>query len=172
MQPLESPITPLTVAALRMTICKRPVPPYHHLQEAGSSGWSSARGWSLWIIICKRPTTPDDHLQEAGPSGLSLARGWPHRMTCFVLWVKINLFVLDDSKMYLLNPAILIFSKYFRSISLTSLRIAILQLRSGLVQMLKTEHICTGSGHHPPHLLSRIQATARTRPTSSTINNW
>ena len=34
MQPLESPITPHTVAALRMIICKRPAPPDDHLKEA------------------------------------------------------------------------------------------------------------------------------------------
>ena len=81
MQLLDSPIPPLTAAALRMIICKRPAPPDHHLQEAGPSGWPSARGRSLWIIICKRPTTPDDHLQEAGPSRSSFARGRPFRMT-------------------------------------------------------------------------------------------
>ena len=37
MQLLESPIPPLTAAALRMIICKRPVPPDHYLQEAGPS---------------------------------------------------------------------------------------------------------------------------------------
>ena len=46
MQPLESPITPLTVAALRMIICKRPAPPDDHLQMAGPSKWSFVRGWS------------------------------------------------------------------------------------------------------------------------------
>ena len=56
MQLLESPIPPLTAAALRMIICKRQVPPDYHLQEAGP---------------------PDDHLQEAGPSGSSFARGRP-----------------------------------------------------------------------------------------------
>ena len=38
MQLLESPIPPLTAAALRMIICKRPVSPDDHLQEAGPSG--------------------------------------------------------------------------------------------------------------------------------------
>ena len=37
MQLLESPIPPLIAAALEMTICKKPVPPDHHLQEAGPS---------------------------------------------------------------------------------------------------------------------------------------
>ena len=69
MQLLESPIPPQTAAALRMIICKRPALPDDHLQEAGPSGSSFARGRSLRIIIYKRPTTPDDHLQEAGPSG-------------------------------------------------------------------------------------------------------
>ena len=32
-----------------------------HLQEAGPSGWSFARGWPLQMIICKRPASPDDH---------------------------------------------------------------------------------------------------------------
>ena len=52
-------------------------PPDDHLQEAGPSGWPSARGQSLRIIICKRPAPPDDHLQEAGPSRSSFARGRP-----------------------------------------------------------------------------------------------
>ena len=64
-----------------MIICKRPVPPDNHLQEAGPSGWPSARGRSLGIIICKRPAPPDDYLQEAGPSGSSFARGRPLQMT-------------------------------------------------------------------------------------------
>ena len=38
MQLLESPIPPLTAAALRMIICKRPAPQDDHLQEAGPSG--------------------------------------------------------------------------------------------------------------------------------------
>ena len=33
MQLLESPFPPLTAAALRMIICKRPAPPDHHLQD-------------------------------------------------------------------------------------------------------------------------------------------
>ena len=67
MQPLESPITPLTVAALRMIICKRPVPPDDHLQEASPSVSSFARGRPLRMTICKRPVPLDHHLQEAGP---------------------------------------------------------------------------------------------------------
>ena len=39
MQLLESPIPPLTAGALRMTICKRPVPSDHHLKEDGPSVW-------------------------------------------------------------------------------------------------------------------------------------
>ena len=35
---LESPIPPLTAAALGMIICKRPVSSDHHLQEVGPSG--------------------------------------------------------------------------------------------------------------------------------------
>ena len=38
-----------------------------------SSGWSFARGWSIWMIICKRQVHPDDHLQEAGPFRWSFA---------------------------------------------------------------------------------------------------
>ena len=77
----------------RMIICKSPIPPCDHLQEAGSSGWSIARGralwmmickgparcqivlqsfgrgWLLWMINCKRPDPPADHLQEAGSFG-------------------------------------------------------------------------------------------------------
>ena len=75
MQPLESPITPLTVAALRMIICKRPVPPDDHLQEASPSVSSFARGRPLRMTICKRSVPSDHHLQEAGPSGWSSARG-------------------------------------------------------------------------------------------------
>ena len=37
-QLLDSPIPPSTAAALRMTICKRPVPPDHLLQEASPYG--------------------------------------------------------------------------------------------------------------------------------------
>ena len=75
MQPLESPITPLTVAALRMIICKRPVPPDDHLQEVGPFGSSFARGRPLWMIICKRPVPLDHHLQEADHSRWPSARG-------------------------------------------------------------------------------------------------
>ena len=75
MQLLESPIPPLTAAALRTIICKRPAPPDHHLQEAGPSGSSFARGLPLRMTICKRPVPPDDHLQEASPSGWPSARG-------------------------------------------------------------------------------------------------
>ena len=59
----------------RMIICKRLDPPDDHLQEAGSSGWPFASGWSLQIIICKRTDPPDDHLQWAGPSRWSFASG-------------------------------------------------------------------------------------------------
>ena len=64
MQLLKSAIPPLTTAALQMIICKRPVLPDHHLQEAGPSGWPSARGRSLWIIICKRPAPDFDNHEE------------------------------------------------------------------------------------------------------------
>ena len=43
-------------------------PPDDHLQEAGPSGSSFARGWPLRMTIGKRPVPPDKHLQEAGPS--------------------------------------------------------------------------------------------------------
>ena len=45
-----------------MIICKRPVPPDDHLQEAGHSGYSS----------CKRPAPPDDQpdgQQQPGVTG-------------------------------------------------------------------------------------------------------
>ena len=50
--------------SLQMIICRRLDPPEDHLQEAGSSGGSFARGqskWSIasgrivWMIVCKRP---------------------------------------------------------------------------------------------------------------------
>ena len=44
MQLLESPIPPLTAAALRMIICKGPVTPDHHLQEAGPLFWQPRKG--------------------------------------------------------------------------------------------------------------------------------
>ena len=50
MQLLESPIPPLTAAALRMTICKRPVPLCHHLQEAGPSFWQPRKGHEKCIF--------------------------------------------------------------------------------------------------------------------------
>ena len=68
MQLLESPIPPLTAAALWMIICKRLAPTDDHLQVADHSGWWFARGWSLWMIICKRLVHLNDHLQEAGRS--------------------------------------------------------------------------------------------------------
>ena len=39
------------------------------LQEASSSAWSFARGWSIRMIICKRSFHPDDHFRKAGRSG-------------------------------------------------------------------------------------------------------
>ena len=56
-------------------ICKRPVPLDDHLQKAGPSGWSFARGRPIWMIICNRPVPPDDHLQEASPSAWSIVKG-------------------------------------------------------------------------------------------------
>ena len=46
-----------------------------HLQKAGPSGWSFAKGWPIRMIICKRQAHPDDHLLKAGPSGWSFAKG-------------------------------------------------------------------------------------------------
>ena len=63
-----------------MIIFKRPVPPDDHLQEAGSSGWSVARGRSLLMIIEERTVPTDDLLQVAGSSGWSFARGGILRM--------------------------------------------------------------------------------------------
>ena len=80
MQLLESPIPPLTAAALRMIICKRLSPPNDHLQEAGLSGSSFARGRPLRMTICKRPVPPDNHLQGPGHYGWPLARGWSLRI--------------------------------------------------------------------------------------------
>ena len=59
----------------QMIICKRPVPPDDHLQEDRSSGWSFARGRTLWMIICKPPVPTDDHLHLAGSSRWSFERG-------------------------------------------------------------------------------------------------
>ena len=69
MQLQESPIPPLTAAALGMIICKRLAPPDDHLQEGSSSGSSFARGRPRRMIICKRAVPPDHHLQEASPAG-------------------------------------------------------------------------------------------------------
>ena len=60
-----------------MIICKRPVPPDYHLQEARFSGWSFARGRILWMIICKWPVPPNDHMQAAGSSRWSFANSRP-----------------------------------------------------------------------------------------------
>ena len=53
-----------------MIIFKRPDPLDDHLQDAGSSRWSFARGWILL----------DDHLQEARSSRWSFASRWILRM--------------------------------------------------------------------------------------------
>ena len=58
-----------------MIICKRQDHLGDHLQMAGPSRWSFARGQILRMINYKRPVFLDDHLQEAGPSRWSLARG-------------------------------------------------------------------------------------------------
>ena len=63
-----------------MIICKRLDLRDDRLQEAGSSGWSFARGLILRMTICKRLDPPDDQLQEAGSSGWSVARGRIHRI--------------------------------------------------------------------------------------------
>ena len=52
-----------------MIIFKRPAPQDDHMQEAGPSGGSFARGQPLWMIICKRSGPLDDDLQKADPSG-------------------------------------------------------------------------------------------------------
>ena len=57
---------PLTPAALRMIICKRPAP-FGRPFSRGPSGSSFARGRPLRMTICKRPVPLDHHLQEAGP---------------------------------------------------------------------------------------------------------
>ena len=54
MQLLKSQIPPLTAAALRMIISKRPVPLDHHLQEAGPSGSSFAKGRPLILTTKER----------------------------------------------------------------------------------------------------------------------
>ena len=41
----------------------------NHLQEAGSTGLSFARGQPIRMIICKRPDPPDINLQEAESLG-------------------------------------------------------------------------------------------------------
>ena len=41
----------------------------YHLQEAGSSRSSVARGLSFQVIMCKRPVHPDDHLQQQQQPG-------------------------------------------------------------------------------------------------------
>ena len=72
----------------RLIICKRLVHPYDHLQEAGPSWWLFARGQSILMIICKMPVHPHDHLQEAGSSWWSFARG---RSTLMILNDVLNL---------------------------------------------------------------------------------
>ena len=47
-----------------MIICKMLDPPDDHLQGAGPSERSFARGQSLRMIICKRRDPLDDHLQQ------------------------------------------------------------------------------------------------------------
>ena len=54
-----------------------------HLQEAGQSGWSFAKGWSILMIICKRLIHPDDLLQAAGHFGWSFVRGRSIRMIIY-----------------------------------------------------------------------------------------
>ena len=71
----ESPIPPLNAATLPMIICKRLAPPYDHLQEAGPSVSSFARGRPLQMTICKRSVPSDHHLQGAGPSFWQLQKG-------------------------------------------------------------------------------------------------
>ena len=63
--------------SIRMIICKRPVHQDYHLQEAGPSELSFARGQSILMIICKRLIDQHDHLQEAGPSRWSFREASP-----------------------------------------------------------------------------------------------
>ena len=49
----------------QVIICKRQVLLDDHLQKAGLSGWSFARGRYIQMILCKRLATLDDYLQEA-----------------------------------------------------------------------------------------------------------
>ena len=51
-----------------MIICKWPAPPNDHLQEAGSSRSSVARGLSFQVIMCKRPVHPNKK-PEGGEEG-------------------------------------------------------------------------------------------------------
>ena len=80
MQLLKSPIPALTAAALRIIICKRLAPLDDHLQEAGPSGSSFARGRPFRMSICKRPVPLDHHLQEAGPSFRQQRKGHEKRI--------------------------------------------------------------------------------------------
>ena len=104
MQPLESPITPLTVAALRMIICKRPVPPDDHLQEASPSVSSFARGQPLRMTICKRPVPPDHYLQVAGPSSGACDK--------YEVWHYTTLFAIDIDDIRCLEPFIPLYDHF------------------------------------------------------------
>ena len=76
MQILESPFPPLTAAALRMLICKRLVPPEHHLQEA----------------------PPDDHFVLSVKESISMKKRskFSHLLTVMAEWAdpphKISVF--------------------------------------------------------------------------------
>ena len=64
-----------------MIICKRLAPPDDHLQEAGPSRLSFAKGWPPRVIICRRLAPPCDICQRPvtttttrGPCGPSKSR--------------------------------------------------------------------------------------------------
>ena len=63
-----------------MIICKMPVHPDNHLQEAGPSGGSFTKGRPIRMIICKRPAHPDDHLQKGSQSRWLFAKAQPIQM--------------------------------------------------------------------------------------------
>ena len=114
MQLLESPIPPLTAAALWLIICKRPAP----------FGWPFSRGMSLQIIICKRPAPPNDHLQEpvppdhhlqeAGPSFWQRQKGHEKCIIETLQWKKmIKMFTFaygQGRRLHIYHPSIIVSS--------------------------------------------------------------
>ena len=60
-----------------MIICKRPDPPDDQLLEAGSTGLSFARGWSIQMIICKRRVFPNERKwRQCNKGDSSSLGGW------------------------------------------------------------------------------------------------